>query len=306
VAAILVAVVLNVVLISIALRPIHDLERTAESVWSGATDVRITSSLVADRDLRRVARTVDTLLERLQAERGRLKLLTSKLIEARSTERAALARELTESVAQSATALALECAALRAANGNREHSDKLESIARTAADLVDEIRRIVRDLHPRHMDELGLETALRSLIKAATAGGSQEVTFTTLGVEATPNVIPPAVADALYDVARESLRNVRRHSTARRVDISLGVDKHLARLTVADDGCGFDPAAIDPDQGLGLKLIKEHVALVGGTLEILSRPGHGTQLVALVPLEEPAMSGVRENGSQLWKGKQPW
>jgi signal transduction histidine kinase len=291
VAGILAAVVINVWLISIALRPIRELERTAAKVWSGATDVRVQQSLVADPDLRRVARTVDSLLEKLEGERARLKELSSKLIEARSSERAAIARDLTESVAQSATALALECAALKASNGNGEpdRAARLDAIRQTAADLVDEIRRIAREMHPRHIHELGLDPALRSLTRIAAIGSAQEVTYTSVGVRATADALPRAVADALYDVAREALQNARRHSSARHVDVSLGVDDHLVRLCVTDDGCGFSPAALDPSQGLGLKLIRERVALVDGTLEVISRPGKGTQVVVLVPLLEPAL-----------------
>ena len=301
----LVAVVLNVGLISIALRPINELKHTAERVWSGATDVRVKRSLVADRDLLRVAHTVDTLLERLEAERARLKQLSTKLIEARSSERAALARELTETVAQSATGLALQCAALRAANGNGQRAE-LDTIGRTANHLVEEIRRIARDVHPRHIEELGLETALRSLIRDTALDDSQQVTFTTSGIPATADALPPAVTDALYDVAREALKNTRRHSAARLVEISLGVERHVARLSIVDDGCGFDPAGLDPSVGLGLKLIGERVTLLGGTLEILTRPGAGTRIVALVPLVQPAAIRPELNQSKPPQEQNVW
>jgi signal transduction histidine kinase len=296
-AAVLLAVILNVGLISIALQPIHDLERTAERVWSGATDVRVKRSLVADRDLLRVAHTVDTLLERLEGERVRLKQLSTKLIEARSSERAALARELTETVAQSATALALECAALKAANGNGQRAERLDTIGRTANQLVEEIRRIARDVHPRHIEELGLETALRSLARDTSLGSAQQVNFTTSGIAGTAEALPPAVADALYDVAREALKNTRCHSAARLAEVSLDIERHCARLSIVDNGCGFDPAVLDPSVGLGLKLIGERVTLLGGTLEILTRPGAGTRIVARVPLVQRAAFRPEFSGS---------
>lgn len=283
---ILAAATINLVLISLALQPIHELEHTAQSLWSGATEVRVRPSRLADREVRRVAHTVNDLLQQLAAERGRLQCLTGRLVAARSSERAAIAHELTESVAQSATALALEFAALKAANGDGSRVERLDRIGHVTTSLVDEIRRLARDVHPRHIEDRGLDSALRTLVREA-AGSSLEVTYVPSGETATADALPDGVARAMYDVAREALQNARRHSAARRIDVTLGVERHLARLTVADDGCGFDYRALDPVRGVGLSLIRERIALVGGCLEIISRPGHGTRIVAIVPFAPP-------------------
>lgn len=278
----LAAAMVNIALVSLALRPIHELERTAEALWSGATEVRVRPSRLADREVTRVARTINGLLENLAADRARLHKLTGQLLESRASERAAIARELTESVAQTATALALECAALKASNSNGNSSERLERIGRATTSLVEEIRRLARDVHPRHIDELGLDAALQSLLREA-ASDSVEVTYASRSEPATADALPHRVASALYDVAREALQNARSHSGAARIDIALGVEWHAARLSVADDGCGFDTAALDPMHGMGLILARERIALVGGCLEIVSRPGKGTRIVAIVP-----------------------
>lgn len=199
----------NVALITLALNPIRDLERTVELVWRGDSGIRVKRSALADRELRRVAHTVDALLERLASDRTRLQQLTGKLVEARATERAALARELTESVAQSATGLALECASLKATGETRD-TERFDRMAQTAMSLVEEIRRIARDVHPRHIDELGLDVALRSLAREMTTAYSQ-VSYSARGLPATAEHVPRDVACALYDVAREALKNARRH-----------------------------------------------------------------------------------------------
>lgn len=269
----------NVALVTLALDPIRDLERTAELVWNGETEIRVRRSALADKDLRRVAQTVDSLLERLTADRARLQHLTAQLVEARATERAAIARELTESVAQSATGLALECASLKS-SGNGQDAERFERMAQTAMSLVEEIRRIARDVHPRHIDELGLDVALRSLAREAQTVKTQ-VKYSAGGLPGTSEHLPREVAGALYDVAREALKNARQ-SGAQQVNISLGVQRHAVTLRVSDDGCGFDPHTIPANQGTGLSMIRERVSLVGGTLEIESAPG--TTLVAIVPL----------------------
>jgi signal transduction histidine kinase len=298
------AAAVNVVLITLALNPIRELERTAESVWNGETEVRARPSRLADRDLRRVAQTVDSLLERLSAERARLQQLTSQLVEARAAERAAIALELTESVAQSATGLALECASLKTSAGEQD-AERFERMANTAMSLVEEIRRIARDVHPRHIDELGLDVALRSLARE-TQTASMHVAYTSGGLPATAEHVPREVASALYDVAREALKNARRHGGARDVKVSLGVQRHAATLRVIDNGCGFDPQSIEAGECIGLNTIKERVALVGGTLEIESAPGKGTTLVAIVPLvklttrERPYFITTPQQESLTW------
>lgn len=286
IAVMLAAAAVNVALITLALDPIRDLERTAELVWNGETEIRVRRSALADRDLRRVAQTVDVLLERLTADRARLQQLTAQLIEARATERSAIARELTESVAQSATGLALECASLKG-NGDRESAERFGRMAATAMSLVEEIRRIARDVHPRHIDELGLDVALRSLAREAQTA-STLVAYTASGLPATAERIPTQVASALYDTAREALKNARRHGGARNVKVSLGVQRHAVTLRVMDDGCGFDPRLLAQNPCTSLVAIKERVSLVGGTLEIDSAPGKGAQIAAIVPLARNA------------------
>ena len=278
----LAAAIVNVGLISLALHPIRQLERTAEAIWSGATETRASRSPLSDRDVSRVAATINTLLEKLAAEKQRLQFLTGKLLEARTSERAAIAHELTESVAQSAAALALQCAALKS-NGNGTHDENLDRIERVAVTLVDEVRRIARDVHPRHIEQLGLDAALRTLVRES-ARADQEVVFVRRGTRANAEGLPSAVATSLYDVAREALQNSRIHSAASLVTVSLGINAHAARLGISDNGCGFDPASVDLKSGVGLNLIRERVALVGGTLEIHSRPGMGTRIVAVAPL----------------------
>lgn len=289
-AEVVLALAMNILLVTVALRPIRELERTAAAVWSGELKVRANPTRLADRELNRVARTINTLLERLEVDRRRLREINGQLVEARSSERAALARELTETAAQSATALALECAALEA-NGEPS-GDRVGRVRKAASGLADDLRRIARDLHPRHIGELGLDTALRSLVRETCSDRLSDCTFESHGRTATAAVLGPVVANALYDAAREALQNTKQHSGARRVSVSLGVELHAARLSVIDDGCGFNPESLSSAPPGGLDVVRERMALLGGTLEILSHPGKGTHIVAIVPLARPAQAAA--------------
>ena len=301
ISVVLAAAAINWALVSLALNPIHQLERAAQDLWRGASDVRVRPSLLADREVSRVARTINALLEQLAVDRSRLQTLTEQLIAARSSERAALAHELTESVAQSVTALSLELAALQKANELDGGHERLKRLGRATNGVVEEIRRLARDVYPRHLDQLGLESALRSLASEVQNGTTRQVTFTS-GKAVDPDALPYNAANAVYDVAREALQNANRYSGAKRIDVWLGAESQVVTLSVTDDGCGFDPAAIDPKRGLGLSLMRERMALVGGSLEILSRPGIGATIRARVPLEQAASNknDMQPTGAHSW------
>ena len=95
--------------------------------------------------------------------------------------------------------------------------------------------------------------------------------------------IPSEVALCLYRVAQECLRNIDKHAKGDKVAVTLSCGKQRFKLTIKDNGVGFDPAALPPKGGLGLISIRERVRLAGGTLTIRSRPGHGTQVTAELP-----------------------
>jgi signal transduction histidine kinase len=99
-----------------------------------------------------------------------------------------------------------------------------------------------------------------------------------------PDPLPPDTALCLFRVAQEALRNVARHARARTAEISLlSIDGGL-QLAVQEDGVGFHPARDRERPSLGLSSMKERVHLLGGELDIDSAPGHGTTIVAWVPL----------------------
>jgi PAS domain S-box-containing protein len=137
---------------------------------------------------------------------------------------------------------------------------------------IEEIRELVRGLHPRLLSDRGLDAALRALAERA-----------LLPVEIAavpPERLPQAVEAAAYYVAAEALANAAKHSRATIVRVRVAVDEDAAAVEVVDDGGG----GADPEGGSGLRGLADRVAALGGTLEVVSPPGVGTTVRARIPL----------------------
>ena len=281
--ALLVGLVVDIALVYAALRPLWMLEQTAERVWHGDLDARVPASPLADRDMARVERTFNLLLDGLMADRSRMRQLAAKVVSAQDEERSRIARELHDSTAQLLAALMLQVAAARAAATDPEMAERLETVRAMAADAVEEVRTLSHAVHPRVLDDLGLPAALEW--QARRLREQMPEMSTSVITDARAEDVPPAAAAVLYRVVQEALRNVVQHADAHAVRIALGTDGRTATLQVADDGRGFDVAGAEARRpGMGLFSMRERVALVDGRFEIESAPGRGTRVVAEVPL----------------------
>jgi signal transduction histidine kinase len=282
-AALLLGVVANVALTLLALRPLNRLGAIANDVWQGDLDARVGELPLADEQMRRLADTVDRLLDGLAADRERMRQLASQVIAAEDAERARIARELHDSTAQSLAALSFLLAAAARDAADVELKSRLEDAKVLTSGILDEVRGIAHGMHPRVLEDLGLVSALEGLARSTREHNGIEVSLDgerLLDVE-----VPRRVAGALYRVGQEALTNAARHAGASRVAMSLGVVNGRAVLEVVDDGRGFDVArAKEGRAGMGLFSMRERVALVHGDVTIDSAPGRGTRVVATVPL----------------------
>jgi signal transduction histidine kinase len=276
------SLIANVVLVVLALRPLEDLELTAERVWRGDLSARVPPSLLADGDIARVGGTLNVLLDGLTADRARMRELAAEVIRVGDAERAAIARELHDSTAQSLAALLLE---LRALSGKLEAPDQLaalERIRKVAAGVLEDVRLLAHTVHPRVLEDLRLVAALEHLVREA-----QVRTDVRIRVDADSHAIQvsPAVASTLYRVAQEALANAVRHARATEVTIQARVDTGVARVEISDDGDGFDVEDAERRRpGMGLFTMRERMGLIGGTLTVVSRHREGTRVMANVPL----------------------
>ncbi|HEX2516608.1 MAG TPA: sensor histidine kinase, partial [Chloroflexota bacterium] len=224
----------------------------------------------------------------LQERNAQVRRLAGQLLVAQEHERAQIARELHDEVGQALTTVKINLDTMRLLSGGPGAPAPPELLAEGVA-LVDQALEQVRDLslllRPALLDHLGLVAALRSLLHGQAQRVGYQVSF-----GAGPLVPAPSAEQELvcYRVAQEALTNVARHARATHVTLEVGVHQDQLRLTVRDDGAGFDPAEMrrraQAGGSLGLLSLEERAALGGGTLEIDSAPGRGTTLVLTMPV----------------------
>ncbi|MET9175107.1 GAF domain-containing sensor histidine kinase [Streptomyces misionensis] len=197
-------------------------------------------------------------------------------------ERSRLAHELHDAVSQKLFSLRLtaQAAAALVDRDPARAKGELHQVAALAAEAADELRAAVVELRPAALDEDGLIATLRTQIQVLDRAHSARVTFTGAGYRA----LPAAQEEALLRVAQEALHNALRHARAEHVDVSVERRGGGAVLRVADDGDGFDPAAVGrAGRHLGLVSMRDRASGVGGTLTVESAPGKGTTIEMEVP-----------------------
>jgi two-component system sensor histidine kinase UhpB len=230
--------------------------------------------------------------EQLRRSQTELLALTERLLTTEEEQQRSLARELHDDFNQRLAALSHDLAAIEAgwpSNVSSETKKRMDTAEARLADLSDDIRRLAHRLHPATLEIMGLQGALRELCLETSKHGQCSVRFVSRGL---PKKFPRDLALCLYRVTQESIRNLTRHSRSGTATVTLSVAKRSIRLSIKDDGVGFDPAAVGEKGGLGLISMKERVRLAGGVLSIESRPGKGTQVVAKAPLPAGERGGA--------------
>lgn len=217
---------------------------------------------------------------------AKLRQLAQRVVQSQEEERARLSRELHDGISQLLVSvkLVLEAATNRIRLAPTEGASvaPILGMALNRLDSVfNEVRRVARNLRPALLDDLGLYAALQHLAREMQAGSSLMINVTQTGK---PRLLADEPATALFRIAQEALTNVERHAHATRVDVTLDFADRATHLTVRDNGTGFDVARmqVDPSRGIGLRNLRERVAALGGSFEILSA-STGTLLTASLP-----------------------
>ena len=225
----------------------------------------------------------ERLLQELQAAHQELQSYAGQAEElAIANERTRLARDLHDSVAQTLYGLTLqaEAASRKLAAGQDEAVQAhLRAIREDARQTLQETRLLIFELRPPILEELGLAAALKARIDAVEARGGTAV---QLDLQELPS-LDPALEMGLYRIAQEALNNAAKHAEATEIDVRLAQNGESVILAIADNGCGFDPAAV-PNGRVGLQGMAERVAQMKGDLQIKSTPCQGTEIHVEVPL----------------------
>ncbi|MGN6199783.1 sensor histidine kinase [Humibacter sp.] len=231
------------------------------------------------QELARDAAEREALLTELLATQDRL--AASEREQGMLEERARLAREIHDTVAQSLSSIQMLLHAAERADADRPGAEHLRLARETAAASLADTRRFIRELAPPALDE-GLHSALVRLAE-------REWTTDGLRVQvdvAEPLELPMHVQTAFLRIAQSTLANVVKHASATHATIALETGANEARLTVTDDGVGFDPTTLSTRAGasdsFGLRAIAERVEQLGGELEVTSAAGAGTTVRVVV------------------------
>lgn len=208
---------------------------------------------------------------------------TRETIAATERERGRWARELHDESLQSLAGLRVLLSAAR-----RSEPEELDDLLVQGIEQIDttiaEMRRLIADLRPSTLDQLGLGAALEALGERTAGGAATEVQVSIdLDFEAgrSETRLRSEVEDTAYRLVQEALNNAVHHGEVQRVVVEVTEEGGALRVLVSDDGKGFDPEA--RTTGFGLISMRERTELAGGGLELQSAPGKGTTIVATIP-----------------------
>jgi two-component system sensor histidine kinase UhpB len=276
--AVALTIIVNVAMLQRRFRPLErlvdEMER-ADLSRPGANLEERPEATSGPEEVQRLDRAFRLMLERLEAERRRS---SSAALEAQERERARVARDLHDEVNQSLTGLLLRLEALRAKAPPEVIRELIETKA-LANRAMEELLTVARQLRPAALDDLGLKAALSGLVADFGRRSQIGAEFDASGEYGD---LPTEIQLVVYRVAQEALSNAVQHAEAENVRVQLRREGETVELSVGDNGKGFtfDQAT----RGLGISGMRERALLVGGDLNVESRPQLGTRVRLSVPL----------------------
>jgi signal transduction histidine kinase len=217
----------------------------------------------------------------------RLAELLHQVVTVQESERKRMARELHDATGQSLTAITLGLRGIetRLADERPDLAGQIRELKSFGVNALGELRQLISDLRPPQLDDLGLVDALHWYLQTFEKRHTIRTDFVISGE---PLRLPAEYETVLFRIAQEALTNVAKHAAASHVVVKLDLRPAQMQLTIEDDGCGFDPAAVLAGEGevaaWGLLGIGERTLLLGGQYEVNSQPGCGTCIRVNIPL----------------------
>lgn len=204
------------------------------------------------------------------------------LVNAQETERQRLSRQMHDGPAQALSNFILQTEiAMRLFDVDAAQAkDELNNLKSSAMGTFQKVRNFIFELRPMMLDDLGLVPTVRRYADAFKEQTSLDVSVTITGNE---RRLEPYLEVMMFRALQELLGNAARHSQATQVKVMLDMGEDRVRVSVDDNGRGFDPDVIQQGNSLGLKLIRERAEMLGGTFEVDSTVGRGTRVAFAVP-----------------------
>jgi signal transduction histidine kinase len=233
-------------------------------------------------------RDLEVKVIELEDKTAQLRELSAYIEKIREEERISIAREMHDELGQLLTAFKMDAVILKKRLGENITpliAENISDMTKGVDEAIKFVRRLASDLRPRILDDLGLVAALEWFSEDFTKRYNIDVRFSS-GEE--NYELNPEQATALFRIYQESLTNVARHSEATMVEGTLNVHADKLRLSISDNGKGFEVQNSGKKKSLGLLGMKERAAIIGGNLEIVSSAGKGTEVYIEIQLQQPA------------------
>jgi PAS domain S-box-containing protein len=251
-------------------------------------DERTAELLTANRLMKKMLDEGKRSEEKLRISRERLRNFSGRLQTVLEEERTRISREIHDELGQALTGMKLDLSLIRRkilSEGLAGESEKVHEVELGVSRIIRTVRKIATDLRPGILDELGVVAAIRWMAKnfqSRTGIGCKVL------VQGAEKVYAPALSTAIFRIVQEALTNVMRHAAASQVKVSLEKKGDTLVVDVRDNGIGIKEGRIIDTKSLGLIGIRERVLLLGGEASISGKPGEGTLVRVILPMEEGA------------------
>lgn len=267
-------------------RPLRSLAHAAEQV-SWGDDSAIARPVGGVREVQDLHRALAEMVARIRGYEAGMRDYLGAVARGQEAERARLARELHDGPVQALIALGQQAEMARRLfeRGDADEAIALlEALRQQGMETVDELRRLISDLRPAYLEDLGFLPALETLVREADQRSEACVRLVT---EGTVHRCDPEVELAAYRIAQEALNNALQHAHAQNITVRVRCDEGGITLAVVDDGVGFTlpprPDILTRAGHFGLVGMQERATRLGGRLTIDTAPGRGTQVVVRFP-----------------------
>lgn len=258
--------------------------RAVTAVFASIFVIRFLRAFQVQSD-HKIAELQDARLHESQQREQLRADLFRKVVGAQETERQRIARDLHDETGQSLTAIGMGLRGLSDETDSKRRHNTLSQLQSLTSDSLKELQRIIADLRPAHLDDLGLSATLRWY-----ASRIHELTsiLIRMDIEGDEPALDDATKITIFRIMQEALNNIIKHSQATTVNIRLDYRDKEAIIFIRDNGKGFDMEAVQSRIGrvsLGLAGMEERAMLLGGSLYVRSRPNYGTEVEAVIPYQ---------------------
>ncbi len=229
----------------------------------------------------------------LKEKNNKIEHLRKKIVQAQEEERKLIAFEIHDVISQRAAAIFYRIQTVEQMLRRKcldDIEEELSGISKMAQVMVDDVTRLMFDLKPPHLEELGVEASLRRYIDQLKREYGITVDLKVLGPL---DKLWKTIKLTTYRIVQEALTNIRKHARVHKASVVLQTEDDKLLGQVIDEGAGFDPEKVNHEKCMGIMVMKERALLVGGTFEVLSEVGKGTCIRFVLPVTSPSKEEIK-------------